>query len=623
MGKGIRGFLRGMRMIAVSCAIAACPPAAWGLINPTFTPVHLVSQSGTILTVRLKGKQIGDMVAFEVVAALKGKAPAGLTVDLAKAPKEHADAARRLLAARPDQPVLFFLAGKDGPKFGAFLHVRGTWLRLVADKEGAFALEAVDQEMASVWAGGTDMLTRCVQYALAEGGAASVPAEPGTQWRAVRKVGSVGGPAADIAAVDLAGDGKLCLFVASPQGDRLLKPGKGAWEDITAKVKLALASRLAAWGDFGGDGRGNLACLDAKGLMLWIQATDGTFAAVRPEGAATLPEGCVGMSAIAVGAARMAGLLISPAAGRPILLKPTGVGSFQSVVLPAPSGEGERKDRGKAQPCIAADFNGDSFLDVIQPFQKGGLIYLGNKEGGFDAAKPCAVCLGGAGGRAAVGDFDGDGVLDVLTAGEEGVRIFHGLGDGTFEEALAQSGEVAYKTQPGASWCGVCDFNNDGRQDLFITYRAGPILLYFNRGFRSFGQSPKLESALEEASEAAKGQQMGVFADFAGVGAQGLVLVMNDGGLWLAENDLGGDDALCVKVRLGKTSPTSGPLSVALWHRNRCLGAGVVYAGGPPAFFGLRDAGAYTLKWRLPGGKEMTRAFPVNKQVNVVLDEAR
>jgi hypothetical protein len=610
-------------MVAAWCAIAACPLAAWGLINPTFTPVDLVAHSGTILTVRLKGGQVGDKAAFEVVATLKGKAPAGLTIDLAKAPKDHADAARRLLAGVPDRPALFFLAGKEGPKPGAFLHVHGKWLRLAADKDGTYGLEALDQDMAGVWAGGTDMLTRCVQYVLAEGGSASVPVEPGTVWRAVRKVGSAGAPAADIAAVDLAGDGKLSLFVASPQGDRLLKPGKGAWEDITAKVSLASASRLAAWGDFGGDGRAGLACLDGKGLTLWGQSADGTFAAVRPEGAAAVPEGCVGMSAIAVGAARAAGLLISPATGPPILLKPAGKNAFQPVALPAPSGDAGPKDLGKAQPCIAADFNGDSFPDVIQPFQKGGVVYLGNKEGGFDAAKPCAVCLGGAGGRAAVGDFDGDGVLDVLTAGEEGVRIFHGLGDGTFEEALAESGEVAYKAQPGASWCGVCDFNNDGRQDLFITYRAGPMLLYFNRGFRSFGQCPKLESALEEASEAAKGQQMGVFADFAGVGAQDLVLVMNDGGLWLAENDLGGDDAFCVKVRLGRTSPTPGPLSVALWHRSRCLGAGVVYAGGPPAFFGLRDAGAYTLKWRLPGGKEMTKTFPVNKQVNIALDEAR
>jgi hypothetical protein len=611
-------------MIAAWCVIAACPLAAWGLINPTFTPVHLVAQSSTILTLRLKGEQIGDKATFEVVATLKGKALAGLTVDLAKAPKEHADAARRLLAARPDRPSLLFLAGKEGPRPGAFLHVHGRWLRLAADKDGIFALEAVDQEMAGVWAGGTDMLTRCVQYVLAEGGSASVPVEPGTVWRAVRKVGLAGGPAADIAAVDLAGDGKLCLFVASLRVDRLLKPGKGAWEDITAKVGLASASRLAAWGDFAGTReRASLVCLDAKGLTLWIQATDGTFAAVQPGRAPLVPEGCVGMSAITVGAARAAGLLISPAAGRPILLKQSGIGEFESVALPAPSGGAEPKDLGKAQPCIAADFNGDSLLDVIQPFQKGGLIYLGNKEGGFDAAKPCAVCLAGAGGRAAVGDFDGDGVLDVLTAGEEGVRIFHGLGDGTFEEALAESGEVAYKAQPGASWCGVCDFNNDGRQDLFITYRAGPILLYFNRGFRSFGQCPKLESALEGAPEAAKGQQMGLFADFSGVGAQDLVLVMNDGGLWLAENDLGGDDALCVKVWLGRTSPTPGPLSVALWHRNRCLGAGAVYAGGPPAFFGLRDAGAYTLKWRLPGGKEMTRTFPVNKQVNIALDEAR
>ena len=600
-------------LIAALSTLLLVPLAAWGLISATLTPQHMVQHSEIILTAKVPGKDIGVKVELELVGTLKGKAPTRLSVDLGKAAAEHAKAARTQLSTFADQPVLLFATPQVGR---AYLHVHGMWLKLGGGRNGNWDLEVADESMQATWAGGTDMLQRCVQYILSQGAGASVPVEAGTSWRAISKIGSIAGTARDIAAVDLVGDGKLCLFVASEKGDRLLKPAKDTFVDITEKVKLASKSRLAAWGDFNGDGRMSLASFDGQTLTLWTQNSDGSFSATKAGGSCTLPGDCVAMATIAVAGSNAPGLLLSPSSGPPVLLKPAGKNAFEALppLPPAPAAP----DRGKAQACLVADFDGDSLVDIIQPFEKGGLIYLGNKSGGFDTPKSCAVCCTAGGGQAALGDLDGDGLLDVLVAGAEGVRIFHNRGAGTFEESTSLCGEVAYKAQPFASWCGVGDFNNDSRRDLLITYSAQPMLLYFNRGFRSFGQAPKLEMALAEIPDSAAGQQMGLLADFSDGGAQDLVLVMNSGDIWCAYNDLGSDGAKCIQVMPAPKPSTPGPINVFLWKGTRCLGAAVVQPGRAPAFFGIQDAGSYTLKWRLPGGQEMSKTIPVtDKPVTV------
>jgi hypothetical protein len=301
---------------------------ACGLISATLTPIHLVQQSEMILTAKIPGKDIGAKMELEIVGTLKGKTPTRLSVDLGKAAAEHAKAARTQLGAFADQPVLLFAAPQVGR---AYLHVHGMWLKLGGGRNGNWDLEVADESMQATWAGGTDMLQRCVQYILSQGDNASVPVEAGTTWRAIRKIGSIAGTARDIAAVDLVGDGKLCLFVAGEKGDRLLQPGKDTFVDITEKVKLASRSRLAAWGDFNGDGRMSLASFDGRTLTLWTQSADGSFSATKAGGSFTLPNDCVGMTTIAVAGSNSPGLLLSPSSGPPVLLKPAGKNAFETL----------------------------------------------------------------------------------------------------------------------------------------------------------------------------------------------------------------------------------------------------------------------------------------------------
>ncbi|KPK84060.1 MAG: hypothetical protein AMJ81_06620, partial [Phycisphaerae bacterium SM23_33] len=281
--------------------------AAWGLINPTFTPVHLVDQSQLILKATVAAKDIGDSVELTVEGSLKGKAPGRITLDLTKAVnKQHAEAARKQLAATAGQTVLLF-AGKYEDQEKAFLHAGGMWMLLSGGAARRWSFDAVVTELAAggaTWAGGTDMLARCVQYILAAGATATVPADSGTSWRqgGILKVAAVKGQAA-ACAVDLVGDGRLCLYVASPAGDLLLRPaqGKQGFQDVAAALKLAARSQASAWGDFNADGRLDLASFDGKALALWLQAADSTFSSTRAAGAFAIPAKCRSLATIGGG----------------------------------------------------------------------------------------------------------------------------------------------------------------------------------------------------------------------------------------------------------------------------------------------------------------------------------
>jgi len=94
----------------------------------------------------------------------------------------------------------------------------------------------------------------------------------------------------------------------------------------------------------------------------------------------------------------------------------------------------------------------------------------------------------GKGMGVAFGDMDGDGKLDIFVANDTMPNfLFHNRGDGTFEEVALQAG-VAYAADGVAlSSMGVDfrDYDNDGRDDLFITALSNETFpLFRNRGGR-------------------------------------------------------------------------------------------------------------------------------------------
>ncbi len=139
------------RCLALVVAVAAllCSATANAMINPRFTPVHLVQQATLIVSVDLKPGQSKDQYTAAIREVLKGKTELkALRLDLSKAINtQNADALRDLAAAA--KPALFFVGEfaeeKDGQggapaESRGLLHVSGQWAEFDGGQDGVWAL---------------------------------------------------------------------------------------------------------------------------------------------------------------------------------------------------------------------------------------------------------------------------------------------------------------------------------------------------------------------------------------------------------------------------------------------------------------------------------------------------
>ena len=112
----------------------------------------------------------------------------------------------------------------------------------------------------------------------------------------------------------------------------------------------------------------------------------------------------------------------------------------------------------------------------------------------------------------AVGDFDGDGHDDIYFCNQLGPNaLYRNKGDGTFEDVTARAGVgLGDRICVAATFA---DYDNDGRQDLFVTSTRGGNVLFHNRGDGTF------EDVTKAAGVAYVGHsQTAVFFDYDGDG---------------------------------------------------------------------------------------------------------
>lgn len=600
-------------LFAALCLLAN--PMAFGFIDRKFTPLDLVRQADTISAVSIQSAAKADEWRIAGVEALKGATFAQATLQLGAGAKD-ADSVRNLLTGQGGVAGLLFSAAQENERRG-FLRVGTTWLNLKAGlKDSVWQIQGLDPKMDGVFAGGAEMLARMTRYILADP-EATVPVAVGTRWMDRSRIGKVAGTVAGLAAIDLKGDGRMCLFVASDQGDQLFRPNEAGdtLENITAAAKLDSRSRRFAWIDMNRDGLTDLVTWNGSAIAVRLVNADGTFAAADPSRTFQLDGECLGLAAASVSGDGAPGVLVSTQ-GLPFLL---GAAGKKTVV---PAGDVVEKGSGEAAACIVADLDNDGFLDVLQPRKGGGLLWKG-VAGGFAEPTRTPVCAQGNAARFALGDFDGDGFLDVFLSDRERNQLWENDGKAGFSGVIDQSGSLSYKPPAGVSDCMATDLNHDGRTDLALGYADTGFTYHFNRGYRCLGEEgelrltgPRFPDGLESP-----GVRAMAAADFNGEGAHDLAVVLTDGSLYCYYNDLYDEPGVAVRLAKGVT----GPVTVSAWQSSKypyCIGTYAVCAHAPSRFFSARVRGECTLRYSMPGKPNRSKKVTVgDKVVEVIAGE--
>jgi len=125
------------------------------------------------------------------------------------------------------------------------------------------------------------------------------------------------------------------------------------------------------------------------------------------------------------------------------------------------------------------DYDNDGWLDIfvvngtrLEGFPKGQEpvchLYKNNRDGTFsDVTLKAGLARSGWGQGCCIGDYDNDGWDDLFVTYFGRNVLFHNNGDGTFTDVTAKAGLAQNKTRWN-SGCAFVDYDRDGHLDLFV-----------------------------------------------------------------------------------------------------------------------------------------------------------
>ena len=600
--------------VALLVLLAWSADVARGLIDPKFTPVHVVRASSAIVTGNLEPGATGgewQLAAPEILKGEKALTAGGPVFSLAGANPDQREPLRSLLAEKGDKPAILFRSRRNDEKGLAYLHVADQWLEVQAGGEGRWNILRIARQMSGAYAGSSDMLVRMTRYILADP-AATVPVSARIGWMQEKaRLGKVDGTIAGMQALQLGGQATF-LFVASSSGDHLYQAKRNdeVFEDVTGRAMLNTRSRRFIWMDIDGDGRLELISWDGKAITVRKAADGVTFKPLGPDmefggeilglAACSMPDGSPAV-------------LVSTA-GLPVLLSRDSGGTWRTQDLP--NGETIASSGGARMACIVADLDNDGYWDVLQPRESGGALWRGG-PGGLAKPVPCDVTNADADAHFALGDFDQDGYLDIFIGGAQKIELWENGRNGNFRPVARSSGSLGYKARAGISGCCAVDLNHDGRPDLCLLYPDAEIAYHFNRGFRCLGEEGDVTLACRGDGDGPAPQQRGptqqgqagqlacAAADFNGDGSLDLAVALANAGVYCFYNDAYASPMISVGLK-----KMIGPITISVWQGEAlpvCTGAASVHGAAMRVPFCFMNAGEYTLRWRAPGQPERSR----------------
>jgi enediyne biosynthesis protein E4 len=131
--------------------------------------------------------------------------------------------------------------------------------------------------------------------------------------------------------------------------------------------------------------------------------------------------------------------------------------------------------------CAFVDYDNDGWMDIFIlggrrleniPHGASNRLYKNNRDGTFaDVTEKAGLLDAGWAVGVCVGDYNNDGFEDLFVTYYGQNRLYHNNGDGTFSDVTAKAGLLDAHTRFG-SGCTFVDYNRDGLLDLFVANYA-------------------------------------------------------------------------------------------------------------------------------------------------------